>query len=106
MPLFNPPSTAVMTATNPPTITSPAFASGTAKQLSDTTRDYMVYLMVGTLGLTAAIAIGPDSSVQDVIAPAGTILSAGLYPVRLPAGWYLKVTVATGIIAGQIAVGC
>ena len=45
------------TAASAPVLT-PAFASGTAAQLSDTTRDYMVYLTIGTAGTANTLAIG------------------------------------------------
>jgi hypothetical protein len=94
------------TAGSAPVISSPGFASGTASQLSDTTRDYMVYFTIGTGGGTVTIAIGPTSTPATTVVSAATGVNGGVIPVRLPAGWYLEITVATSTIARQIAIGC
>jgi hypothetical protein len=97
------------TATNSsaPIIAAPGFSAGAASQLSDLTRDYMVYLTVGTGGGTFGISIGPANTTVDVIIPTATVGVAGVgYTVRLPASWWLKVTATTSTIANQIAVGC
>jgi hypothetical protein len=87
-------------------IASPGFSSGSASQLSDTTRDYVVYFQIGTGGGTVAIAIGPTSTPAYAILTSAAGVSGELLSVRLPAGWYLKITVATSTIADQIAIGC
>jgi hypothetical protein len=93
------------TAPSAPVIT-PTFASGTAAQLADTTRDYMVYFQIGTGGGTVALVIGPTSTPANAILTAAAGVAGEQVSVRLPAGWYLKITVATSTIAGQIAIGC
>lgn len=89
-----------------PVIASPGFVSGTASQLSDLTRDYEVYFQIGTGGGTVALVIGPTSTPANAILTAALGTNGELVRVRLPAGWYLKITVATSTIADQIAVGC
>ena len=86
-------------------VLTPAFASGTAAQLSDTTRDYMVYFTVGTAG-TITVAIGPTSSPANTLINAATATAGENISFRLPAGWYVKVTLATATLATQIAIGC
>ena len=93
------------TSPSAPYIT-PAFASGTAAQLADTTRDYEVYFTIGTGGGTVTIAIGPTSTPAYTIVNGATGVAGVVIPVRLPAGWYLEITVATSTIAHQYAVGC
>lgn len=93
------------TAASAPVIT-PAFASGTAAQLADTTRDYEVYFQIGTGGGTVSLSIGPTSTPANAILTSAVGVNGELIRVRLPAGWYLKITVATSTIADQIAIGC
>jgi hypothetical protein len=93
------------TAVSAPVLT-PAFASGTAAQLADVTRDYMCYFVIGTGGGTVSLAIGPTSTPAYTIASAATGVEGEVIGVRLPAGWYLKITVATSTIASQTAIGC
>jgi hypothetical protein len=94
------------TAASVPVISSPGFASGVASQLSDTSRDYMVYFQIGTGGGTVALKIGPTSTPANAILTAAAGVAGELLSVRLPAGWYLEITVATSTIADQIAIGC
>ena len=89
-----------------PVITAPGFVSGTASQLSDLTRDYMVYFTIGTGGGTVTIAIGPTSSPANTIVNGAVGVNGEVIPIRLPAGWYLEITVATSTIGRQITVGC
>jgi hypothetical protein len=94
------------TSPSAPVISSPGFVSGTASQLSDLTRDYMVYFTIATGGGTVTIAIGPTSTPATTIVNAATGVAGVVIPIRLPAGWYLEITVATSTIGKQIAVGC
>jgi hypothetical protein len=87
-------------------VITPTFATATAAQLSDTSRDYMVYFQIGTGGGTVTVAIGPTSTPAHTIVSAAVGTAGAVIPVRLPAGWYLKITVATSTIADQIAIGC
>lgn len=93
------------TAASAPVLT-PAFANGTAAQLSDTTRDYMVYLTVGTAGTALIVAIGPTAGTANTVVPSSTATSGEVVTVRLPAGWFLKWSATTATLAGQLAVGC
>jgi len=93
------------TAGSAPVLT-PAFANGTAAQLTDTTRDYMVYLTVGTAGTAFSLAIGPTSTPANTIVPSSVATAGQVYTIRLPAGWYLKWAATTATLAGQSAVGC
>ncbi len=94
----------VNTASGNAVIAAPGFSSGTAAQLSDLTRDYMVYVVIGTGGGTVTIAIGPTSGVANTIVSAAVGVAGTLMAVRLPAGWFYKITLVTSTIASQIAV--
>ena len=89
-----------------PVIAAPGFASGTASQLSDTSRDYLVYFTIATGGGTVTIAIGPTSTPATTIVNGAVGVAGVVIPIRLPAGWFLEITVATSTIGRQIAVGC
>jgi hypothetical protein len=93
------------TAGSAPAIT-PTFANGTASQLADSSRDYMVYLQVGTPGTAFTLAIGPTSGVATTIVSSATPTAAELFAVRLPAGWFLKWAGTSTTLARQTAVGC
>jgi hypothetical protein len=95
------------TAASAPVLTSLGAASGTAIQLADLTRDYLVYLECTTAGTATSITIGHTSSANDVTIMSSAAATAGVvYAVRLPAGWYLKWTGTTTAFANQVAVGC
>ena len=71
------------------TASSPTYVSGTAQQ-PNTTQDVMLYIDV-TTAASLAVAIGPTST------PATTIIATqtaalGLQSIRVPAGWYVKIT--------------
>lgn len=94
------------TAVSAPVLT-PAFAAGTAAQLADTTRDYMVYLTVTTAGTATSVKIGPTSSANAVTIMGSAAATAGqVISFRLPAGWYVLWAGTTTAIADQSAVGC
>jgi hypothetical protein len=93
------------TAASAPVLT-PTFASGTAAQLADTTRDYMVYLEIGTAGTANVLAIGPTSTPANTVIASGVATAGEIMTVRLPAGWYLKWSATTATLANQIAIGC
>lgn len=92
------------TAASAPVLT-PAFVSGTAAQLSDTTRDYMVYLDVTTAGTATTIAIGPTSTPANTLVASASMVVGSLYSFRLPAGWFVKWT-GTLTAFAQKAIGC
>lgn len=93
------------TAASAPVIT-PTFASGTASQLADTTRDYQVYFQIGTPGTTFVLKIGPTSTPANTIIASVTPTAGNQYTVRLPAGWYLEWSGSSTTLTTQIAIGC
>jgi len=77
-------------------------ASGT--QLSDLTRDYMVYLQVTTGGAGATISIGAANTAVSTLYANATCGPGTLYSFRLPAGWYVR---CQGTAAfSQTAISC
>ena len=93
------------TAGNAPVLT-PTFANGVAAQLSDTSRDYQVYLAVTTSGTATTVAIGPTSTPANTIRPSASVTAGQLISFRLPAGWFVKWAGTTTAIATQTAIGC
>jgi hypothetical protein len=93
------------TAGSAPAIT-PTFANGTASQLADLTRDYMVYLQIGTAGTAFSLKIGPTSTPATTVFASATPAAEQMLSVRLPAGWYLEWAGSSTTIASQAAVGC
>lgn len=87
-------------------VLTPTFANGTAAQLTDTTRDYMVYLQVGTAGTATTLQIGPTSGVADTLKASSAANAGDLWTFRLPAGWFVKWAGTTTTIATQTAIGC
>jgi hypothetical protein len=82
-----------------PTIT------GTASQLSDTTRDYTCTVTVATAGTAFVVAIGPTSSVTTTIHPSSPAVAGISFTWRQPAGWYVKIT-GTSLVYSTVCVGC
>jgi hypothetical protein len=93
------------TAPSAPVLT-PAFANGTAAQLSDHTRDYMVYLECTTAGTALTLAIGPTSTPATTIISSSTATLGELVSFRLPAGWFVKWSATAAAFATQTAIGC
>jgi hypothetical protein len=90
-----------------PVLTSLGAVSGTGIQLTDTSRDYLVYLTVTTSGTATSVTIGPTSSANAATVMASAAATAGqVISFRLPAGWYFKWAGTTTAIGGQVAVGC
>jgi hypothetical protein len=87
-------------------ILTPTFAASTAAQLSDTSRDYMVYLQVGTPGSGFSLLIGPTSTPANTIFTSATPTAGELLSFRLPAGWYVKWAGSSSSLIHQIAIGC
>lgn len=80
---------------------------GAAVQLSDTARDYMVYLQVGTAGTAFIVQMGHTSAGNDVTLHASGVATAGqTLTFRLPAGWYFLWSATTATLAQSVAVGC
>src|SRR5579872_4473345 len=65
------------TAASAPVLTALGAVSGTAIQLSDLTRDYMVYLEVTTAGTATSVTIGHTSSANDVSIMTSQAATAG-----------------------------
>lgn len=86
-------------------VLTPTFASGTAAQLSDTTRDYMVYVDITTSGTATSMAIGPTSTPANTIMASAAATAGTVYTFRLPAGWYFKWSGTTTAIS-TTAIGC
>jgi hypothetical protein len=98
------PTDGTNTASSAPVLT-PTF-SGTAAQLSDTTRDYVVYLSVTTSGTATTVEMGPTSSANAVVLISSASVTAGqVVAFRLPAGWFVKASGTTTVFS-QAAVGC
>ena len=77
-----------------------------AAQLSDTTRDYQLYLTFSGAG-NVTVQAGPTSAVARTIYPTAAAVAGAPYPVRMPAGWFIKCTgTGTVAIASQTVVGC
>lgn len=87
-------------------VLTPTFANNTAAQLSDLTRDYMVYMQVGTAGTATTLAIGPTSTPANTIKASSAANAGDLWSFRLPAGWFVKWAGTTTTIATQTAIGC
>jgi hypothetical protein len=85
------------------TVTTPTL--GAAAQLAQTTADAMLYIAVGAAG-TLTVAIGPTSGVTTVIVNGLAAAVGDLYTVRLPAGWFVKVTTGTTATWTTTAVTC
>ena len=88
-------------------LTALGATSGSATQLSDLFRDYMVYLQVSTSGTATSLTIGHTSGASDVTLISNIAVTAGdLWTFRLPAGWYFKWTGTSTAVGNQNAVSC
>ena len=85
---------------------TPTFASGTAAQLTDTTKDYQIYLQFGAIGSAMSVAIGPTSTPANTIISSAVVAAGEVVSFRLPASWYAKVTFTTTTLANQAAISC
>jgi hypothetical protein len=99
------PNAGTNTSGSAPVLT-PTFTSSTAAQLSDTTRDYMIYFQVGTVGSGFSVKIGPTSSPANTIVTSETPTANQLIMFRLPAGWYVEWAGSSTTLASQKAIGC
>ena len=77
-------------------------ASGT--QLSDLTRDYMVYLTSVGGGAGATLSIGPANTAVSTLYANATIGTGFSYSFRLPAGWYIRAQATVAFT--QTAISC
>lgn len=87
-------------------VLTPTFASGTAAQLSDTTRDYMCYLTCTAAGTALTVAIGPTSTPANTLISSETATLGQMLTIRLPAAWWLKWSASTATFTQQKAIGC
>ena len=84
------------------TVTTPTFTSGTATQLANTSQDAMIYLDI-TLAGTLTVAIGPTSTPANTLYSSVAVSTATAFPsIRLPAGWYIKVTAVTATYTANV----
>lgn len=92
------------TATNGAVVLTPAFANGTAAQLSDNTRDHEVSLVCTTAGTAFSLKTGPTSGVAARTIVNSRAVSVGQqFDFRLPAGWYVKWNATGAAFADQSA---
>ncbi len=85
-------------------ITAPGFVVGTASQLVDQDRDYLVYLQFATAGTALTVSIGPTAAAAYTLVATAACATGEVVNVVLPAGWFLKVEVTTSTLAHQIAI--
>ena len=79
--------------------------AATGTQLSDTTRDYMVYLGVTAGGAAATLSIGAANTAVATLYAAATCGVGTQYAFRLPAGWFIRFQGTAGITQ-QPAISC
>jgi hypothetical protein len=72
------------------TASAPTFVTATARQLS-TTQDAILYINIKTAA-AMTLQIGPTSATATTIIASGTSPAIGLITLRVPAGWWVKVT--------------
>ena len=78
--------------------------AATGTQLSDTTRDYMVYLTSVGGGGGATLSIGPANTAVSTLYANATIGTGFSYSFRLPAGWYIRAQATVAFT--QTAISC
>lgn len=89
-------------------VITPSFgvSASSGTQLSDTTRDYMVYITTSAGGANNTLTIGPNSTATAATIYASATTGTGiLWGFKLPAGWFVRPqgAVAIGV---QSAVSC
>ena len=78
--------------------------AATGTQLSDLTRDYMVYLTSVGGGAGATLSIGPANTAVSTLYANATIGTGFSYSFRLPAGWYIRPQATVAFT--QTAISC
>jgi len=89
-----------------PTFGTQTFSSGTAVQNTATvSAKYFIGITGGTAG-TVKVDIGPTNSVADNLIPAtaANAVASQTLVIDVPAGWYIKVTVAVATIVASSVV--
>jgi hypothetical protein len=80
-----------------PTVAKPALKSGEAvENVSGVNQEYLVAVQGAAKAGEVTIAIGPTEAVADTVVNKikQAAESGGLFRVPVPAGWWIKVTVA------------
>jgi hypothetical protein len=77
-------------------------ASGT--QLSDLTRDYMVYLQITAGGAGATLTIGTANTCNSTLFVNATTGPGTMYSFRLPAAWFIRMQATAAFT--QTAISC
>ena len=85
---------------------APGLTVNTPSQLSDTTRDYMVYLTIGTAGTGVQVKIGPSNPPVRNVYGSATPTAGQQIVFRLPAGFWAEVIGTGTTLAAQNAIGC
>ena len=80
-------------------------SAATGTQLSDHTRDYMVYLTTTAGGAGATVLIGATSACTNTISASGSVGTGVCISYKLPAGWFTMWTTAVAV-GEQFAVSC
>lgn len=75
--------------------------NATAYQLVDLRRDYFLGLNVTTAGTSTTVALGPTSAATAYTPISATALPTGLTTIKVPAGWYVKITTTSGVIVAS-----
>lgn len=89
-----------------PTVSSVALTSGTAVQdATGKSSTWYIPITGGSAG-TLAVAIGVDNTVAHVIVPAtaADAVASQLLTIKLPANWWIKVTVTVATISANAQV--
>jgi hypothetical protein len=74
-------------------IITPSFGASASSgtQLSDTSRDYMVYITTTAGGANNTLTIGSTSAATSATITANATIGTGaLWAFKLPAGWYVR----------------
>lgn len=80
---------------------------GAAVQLTDATRDYMIYLQVNVAGTAFQVTMGNSSAgTGATVCTGGPVTSGQVISFRLPAGWFFRWSATTATLARSTAVGC
>lgn len=89
-----------------PAISSVALTSGTAVQDATGKNTTWVIPITGGSAGTVKVEIGPTNAVATTVVAlvAANAVASQTITVKLPANWYIKVTVATAAIAGNATV--
>jgi hypothetical protein len=80
-------------------------SAATGTQISDTTRDYMVYVTTSAGGAGGTMLIGATSACTSTVYASATVGTGILVSYKLPAGWFSMWTTAVAI-GQQNAISC